>query len=114
MAIDRSIKATDDHLESLVGERKERRGYGCWSESSMSFDQADDDLGPLEDDEPLFGDGSRRQEEGEADERDEADSFYALLNVSKDATADEISKRYKALAGKIPASFPPGVSEFAS
>jgi DnaJ-domain-containing protein 1 len=66
----------------------------------MSFDQADNDLGPLEDDdEPLFGNRTR-WEEDEAEERDEADSYYAVLNVSKGATADEISKRYKALAGK--------------
>jgi hypothetical protein len=71
----------------------------------MSFDRAqDDDLGQLDDDEPLLGDDARRDGDDDDNDneggRDETDSYYALLNVSKDASTEDITKRYKALAGK--------------
>jgi hypothetical protein len=41
------------------------------------------------------------QEEVLLNESQSDESYYALLNLPKDATVEEIQKRYKALAGRI-------------
>lgn len=61
-----------------------------------------------ESEEPLFGssprqcgsrqDGPPREGDNEEEEEEERDSFYAILNVQKDASGEEIREAYRSLA----------------
>lgn len=58
-----------------------------------------------DDDEPMFG--GRRPSEPFEPSTD--DHFYALLNVPKNATDEQIQRSYRSLAGEYPSNVGDGV-----